>query len=114
MANEADLIILLERGIIRIPFCSCWLFVEAGRENRNGYGRMYWQGRELMAHRLSYEAHVGPIPDGLLLDHKCRMRCCVNPEHLEPVTVQENTLRGEAKLFGRDRDPVTRRKKCPV
>lgn len=97
----------LEQGILRIPFCDCWLFVEAGRENRNGYGRMNWKGKELMAHRLSYEAHVGPIPDGLLLEHKCRMRCCVNPHHLEPVTVKVNTWRGEAKLFGFGRDPRT-------
>jgi hypothetical protein len=107
MKNHPDLISLLEKGTLRIPFCDCWLFVDAGRENRNGYSRVRWQGKELMAHRLSYEAHVGPIPDGLLLDHKCRMRPCINPAHLEPVTVRENTLRGEAKLFGRDRDPIT-------
>lgn len=64
-----------------------------------------------MAHRLSYEAHVGPIPKRLLLDHTCRMRCCINPDHLEPVTVQENTLRGAALLFGRDLDPITKKKK---
>lgn len=107
MKNRSALISLLEKGIVKVPFCSCWLFVEAGRENRNGYGRLRWQGKELMAHRLSYEAHVGPIPDGLLLDHTCRVRCCINPAHLEPVTVQENTLRGQALLFGRDLHPLT-------
>jgi hypothetical protein len=79
----------------------CWVWV--GRLNRNGYGRVALGGREPMAHRASYEAHVGPIPEGLVLDHLCRVRCCINPRHLEPVTVQENTLRGEAKLFGRDK-----------
>lgn len=107
MDLRTQLITLLERGIIHIPFTGCWWFVELGRENRNGYARLRWQGRELMAHRLSYEAHVGPIPDGLVLDHTCRNRCCVNPAHLEPVTVQVNTLRGEALLFGRDVHPIT-------
>lgn len=79
----------------------CWVW--CARLNRNGYGRLSVGGRELMAHRLSYEAHVGPIPDGLLLDHLCRVRQCVNPAHLEPVTHQVNTLRGEALLFGRGR-----------
>lgn len=111
MNTGSILIELLEKGTLRVPFCTCWLFVDAGRENRNGYGRLRWNGKELMAHRLSYEAHVGPIPDGLLLDHTCRNRCCINPQHLEPVTVQVNTLRGKALLFGRDIDPVTKKRK---
>jgi hypothetical protein len=91
----------LEARIERIPECGCWLWM--GRLNRNGYGRLYHEGSEPMAHRTSYERHVGPIPEGLVLDHLCRVRCCVNPYHLEPVTVQVNTLRGEAQLFGRDK-----------
>ena len=47
-----------------------------------------------MAHRVAYEALIGPIPKGLCLDHLCRVRYCVNPAHLEPVTVRENVLRG--------------------
>lgn len=107
MHADPQLIALLETGIVRIPFSTCWWFVDAGRENRNGYGRIWWQGRELMAHRLSYEAHVGPIPDGLVLDHTCTNRCCINPAHLEPVTGKVNTHRGQAKLFGLHRCPVT-------
>jgi hypothetical protein len=49
-----------------------------------------------MAHRWSYEYHVGPIPDGLQLDHLCRVRRCVNPWHLEPVTNRVNSQRGKA------------------
>ncbi|MGI9502698.1 MAG: HNH endonuclease [Geminicoccaceae bacterium] len=46
------------------------------------------------AHRVSYEALVSAIPEGLELDHLCRVRCCVNPIHLEPVTTRTNNLRG--------------------
>lgn len=60
----------------------------------NGYGRFYVDGRGALAHRWSYEFHVGPIADGLVIDHLCRNTRCVNPEHLEPVTMSENVLRG--------------------
>lgn len=107
MSDLSELKRRLEEGVLLVPFCTCWLFTEAGRENRNGYGRLWWQGKERMAHILSYEAHVGPVPTGLLVDHKCRVRACINPDHLEPVTPRENTLRGEAKLFGHGRCPIS-------
>jgi hypothetical protein len=72
---------------------TCWLWT--GTIANNGYGHIYREGGPLMtAHRLSYEVHVGPIPDGLTIDHLCRVRHCVNPDHLEPVTVAENNRRG--------------------
>ena len=77
----------------------CWRW--RGRLNRNGYGRVWWQGREPVVHRVLYELLIGPIPENYLLDHLCRRRDCCNPWHMEPVTVQENTLRGEAVLFAR-------------
>lgn len=80
-----------------VPFSGCWVY--AGELNRNGYGRVWVEGERRMAHIAAYEALVGPVPEGLVLDHLCRVRCCCNPHHLEPVTVRENTLRGEARLF---------------
>lgn len=73
---------------------SCWLWT--GRKNRGGYGRLTINGTTTGAHRWSYEYHVGPIPEGLVIDHLCRTRACVNPAHLEPVTNTENIRRGEA------------------
>jgi hypothetical protein len=72
---------------------SCWLWT--GARTTGGYGLLKVDGRPEYVHRLSYEHHVGPIPDGLQLDHLCRVRCCVNPAHLEPVTGTENIRRGE-------------------
>jgi hypothetical protein len=72
----------------------CWLWC-AEINHRNGYGRYRIStSRSQLAHRFAYELLVGPIPDGLDLDHLCRVRACVNPAHLEPVTRRENLLRG--------------------
>ncbi len=70
----------------------CWLW--RGATNGQGYGVIGVDGHQRYAHRLSYELFVGPIPDGLELDHLCRTPACVNPAHLEPVTHQENIRRG--------------------
>ena len=66
----------------------CWLWT--GTISRNGYGRTL----RTTAHRVAYELFVGPIPPGLDVDHLCRVRACVNPAHLEPVTRAENLWRG--------------------
>lgn len=65
----------------------CWLWL--GVTDEKGYGRF---GKRA-AHRMTYELLVGPIPDGLQIDHLCRVRNCVNPAHLEPVTLRENLAR---------------------
>lgn len=72
----------------------CWEWT--GRKTGEGYG-LVSRGRSrtaLLAHRVVYTMHRGPIPAGLLLDHLCRNHSCVNPAHLEPVTHRENDLRG--------------------
>lgn len=71
----------------------CWLWTAS--VDRDGYGK-YGQptGGWVRAHRWAYEHLIGPIPDGLVIDHLCRVRSCVNPAHMEPVTIQVNTERG--------------------
>lgn len=74
----------------------CWLF--GGNISNFGYGIVYayldGKKKTYRAHRVMYEAMVGEIPEGLVLDHLCRVRSCINPKHLEPVTSRENILRG--------------------
>ena len=70
---------------------SCWPW--RGQVNRGGYGVARYKRRTTTAHRAIYRILVGPIPDGLELDHLCRNRLCVNPAHLEPVTHLENVRR---------------------
>lgn len=72
---------------------NCWEWV--GNTTAAGYGSLSVNGRATLAHRFAYELLRGPIPPGLQIDHLCRNRNCVNPEHLEPVTQQENLRRGE-------------------
>lgn len=76
----------------------CWPWMTG--QNGNGYGffneprQSGRKRRNTVAHRVAYELLVGPIPDGLTLDHLCRQTLCVNPRHLEPVSHITNTMRG--------------------
>lgn len=75
------------------PWTGCWHWM--GSMNNNGYGFMYKPvRRRVLAHRVTYEAAKGLIPSHLEIDHLCRVRCCVNPAHLEAVTRQVNQHRG--------------------
>ena len=70
----------------------CWIWT--GRKNDKGYGILFWEGATRLAHRVAYELLAGPITEGLEPDHLCRVRSCVNPDHLELVTHRENCRRG--------------------
>lgn len=70
----------------------CWIWQFS--RSPSGYGQVWHEGKLAQAHRIYYEKEVGPIPTGLDLDHLCRVRACVNPEHLEPVTRAVNARRG--------------------
>jgi hypothetical protein len=86
-----------------LPWCGCWIYM--GSIKKNGYGQIETKHQvdgtrqTLYVHRVVYEARLGPIPDGLELDHVkargCVSRACCNPDHLEPVTRRVNILRGD-------------------
>lgn len=82
--KEGDDYVIAESG--------CWVW--SGSPSTRGYGKITVAGTIFYAHRFMYELHVGPIPDGLYIDHLCRNKMCVNPDHLEPVTHRENLMRG--------------------
>lgn len=96
----------IRRGSKPDAATGCWTWTRALYPN--GYGHLNVNGRDRLAHRVAYESLVGPIPDGLTLDHEChsralrsgdctpgscRHRACVNPEHLAPVTMAVNNSR---------------------
>lgn len=70
----------------------CWIYL--GCITEHGYGIVKFQGKSFRVHRIFYEHFIGPIPSGLVPDHLCRVRCCVNPYHIEPVTSRTNLIRG--------------------
>src|ERR1700692_1180704 len=84
---------VLDRFLLKVEktnFCWNWL----AQKDAVGYGTFWMNRKRNLAHRISYELHVGPIPEGLTIDHLCRNPSCVNPEHMQPVSLRENILRG--------------------
>ena len=81
---------------------TCWLWT--GCCNKKGYGHFRINGKTVGAHRWSHEQHIGPIPPDLLVRHKCDVRNCVNPDHLEVGTTQDNS--NDMVERGRHGDPL--------
>lgn len=77
------------------PITGCWIWQ---RSKVKGYGQMAVKRKPCLAHRWYYEQKHGPL-NGQHLDHLCRTPACVNPDHLEPVTIRENTRRGDSALL---------------
>ena len=95
MHNDKPLKQRIEDSTIVAPN-GCWIWF--GATKPDGYGVMNVNGKHARAHRVSYEAFVGPIPAGLVIDHLCCQKNCVNWRHLEPVTNSENTKRFTATI----------------
>ena len=78
---------------IKILPNGCWEW-QAKIHNPTGYGHLFINRKTFLAHRISYILHKGTIPNGLVVNHLCRNRKCVNPNHLEVITLKENILKG--------------------
>jgi hypothetical protein len=78
----------------KVDGCLLWM----GPVTSTGYGKIKVDGRTVGVHRVAYAVWNGPIPEGLEIDHLCRVRNCINPEHLEAVTRRENIRRGEGPI----------------
>ncbi|MFN2485673.1 MAG: HNH endonuclease signature motif containing protein [Acidimicrobiia bacterium] len=94
---EAGLVTILKRLLLKVRRDpnGCWLWTG---NLANGYGRFWLGGKTQPAHRVAYEELVGPVPDGLELDHLCFNKSCINPWHLEAVTHAENVRRSDVAL----------------
>lgn len=121
MSENTKLCERVERLTSPEPNTGCWLWT--GAVSKNGYGTMTVGGKTRMAHRISYSAYKGAIPDGLHIDHRCKVRSCVNPSHLEAVTVGENNRRSPKPIvlathckhghpFSGDNLQVGRQRRC--
>lgn len=91
-----------------IPFTTCWVW--SGARHKDGYGTFFTGKSSTRSHRYSYEMYKGKIPQGLTLDHLCRNPNCVNPNHLEPVTLKENIRRAPKQISNINRNKTN----CPL
>lgn len=86
--NLADVV---ASRITKDAVTGCWNWTWCA--SHDGYGLLSIGGRHYYAHRLSYELFVGPIPEGLTVDHKCHNTSCINPDHLRPATMRDNIVK---------------------
>jgi hypothetical protein len=96
-----DWLARFEAKYIPEPNSGCWVWT--GALSTGGYGMFRKDGKTYQAHRLSYELYKDRISTRLEIDHLCRVRCCVNPDHLEPVTKKVNAERGISGMLSRQR-----------
>lgn len=89
----------IEAGSMPVTECGCWFWL--GHLNEDGYGGIGVRGKSVLAHRASWEAFKGPIPDGLCVLHSCDIPCCVNPDHLSVGSQLENIADRVKKNRGR-------------
>jgi hypothetical protein len=80
------------------PNSGCWLWANHVKDNGYGQASAGRPGHHQIASRRAYILAYGPIPDDIEVDHLCRVRCCVNPAHLEAVTNRENKMRGRRRI----------------
>jgi len=85
--------------VIKTNDHECWIWIGAS-DKTTGYGKFLFDGQTRPAHRFGYIYYRGPIPNGLVLDHRCRNRICVNPWHLEPETIGSNFMLGDISHRG--------------
>ena len=88
--RPADVEKRLLRNTYFCPITGCWLW--HGTMYPTGYGTISFNGKHISVHRLAYIRAYGPIPKGLVVDHICHMRACVNPDHLRLLTIGENVM----------------------
>ncbi len=95
MPKKTTLLEKLEKWSIPEPYSGCRIWT--GFASPDGYGKLTSNGiGEQLAHRAAYVALKGPIPEGMSIDHLCRTTLCINPDHMEPVPIEENIRRGMA------------------
>lgn len=85
----------------------CWLWLDA--LDKDGYGTFYFRRRKHRAHRVAYVQQFGPMPEGMVVDHLCRRRHCVNPDHLRLVSASQNALENSKSVSALNRQKTA----CP-
>lgn len=101
MSGRSAAVVRVLRKVEIHPESGCWIFTGANTQTKRPYGQVRFDGLRYTTHRLLYEEYVGPVPEGLVLDHVeewgCISSLCCRPDHLEAVTQQENTRRARAR-----------------
>ena len=95
---------VMERATEKVALSSSGCWISDYAPGTHGYAVIGWRGedgksRAALVHRVTWQAVNGPVPEGMTLDHLCRVRRCVNPDHLEPVSQMENNRRYTDSIY---------------